>query len=147
MSLRPGLQSHHGQAIYASEVIYNISITLTKLSILFFYLRIFGPAAFPTLRRAIFITIGVTVAAGLSFCMTMVFQCTPVDSFWNFLEYDRREQPSHCIDINACGWAHGAVTFALDLWLMALPMPVLLKLSLPRRKKAEVCLMFAVGGL
>lgn len=139
--------AHLQQAIYASEIIYNLLITLTKLSILFFYLRIFDGAVFPTLRTAIFITIGVASASGFAFCMTMAFQCTPVDSFWNFLEYSERGQSMRCIDINACGWAHGAVTFALDLWLMVLPMPVLVKLRLPLRKKIQVCFMFAVGGL
>jgi rhodopsin domain-containing protein len=120
---------------------------MTKLSILFFYLRIFDVAIFPKLRTAILITIGVVSAAGITFCMTMAFQCTPVDSFWNFLEYNERGQAMHCIDVHACGWVHGAVTLALDLWLMALPMPALLNLTLPRRKKIQVCLMFAVGGL
>jgi len=90
---------------------------------------------------------GVTAASGLAFSLAMVFQCTPIDSFWNFLEYNERGDAWQCININACGWSHGAVTISLDLLLMVLPMPELLRLSLPWRKKLRVCIMFAMGGL
>jgi hypothetical protein len=126
---------------------YTLIITLTKLSILCFYLRIFPFAVFPTLRTIIFVTMAVTSASGLAFCMTMLFQCTPVNSYWDFLDYNERGEAMQCININACGWSHAAITISLDLWLMALPLPELLKLNLSWRRKVRVCLMFLVGGL
>lgn len=117
----------------------------TKLSILNFYLRFFPFTVFPGLRTAIYATIGVTVASGIAFTGTMVFQCTPIHFMWSL--FDDPAPTGTCIDINLCGWIHGAFNLALDIWMLALPLPELLKLSLPMRKKVVVCLMFTVGGL
>lgn len=117
----------------------------TKLSILGFYLRFFPFVVFPGLRTAIYATIAITAGMGISFTFTIIFQCTPVSFFWSGFE---NPVPSgSCIDINIYGWAAAAINFALDLWLLVLPMPELIKLSLPWRKKVVVCLMFAVGSL
>ncbi len=134
------------QALFAGEIAYTLAITLTKLSILCFYLSVFPFVVFPALRTMIYATMVVTAASGIAFSLAMVFQCWPVDSFWNFLDYNERGEEMQCINLNACGWAHGIITILLDLWLMALPMPELLKLTLPWRKKLRVCLMFAMGG-
>lgn len=118
---------------------------LTKLSILGFYLRFFPFVVFPGLRTAIHVTIAVTAASGISFIMSIVFQCTPISFFWSL--FDDPAPVGTCININLYGWIVAAFNFALDIWMLALPLPELLKLSLPRRKKVVVCLMFMVGGL
>jgi len=118
---------------------------LTKLSILGFYLRFFPFAVFPGLRTAIYITIGITAASGVSFVFTIIFQCTPISFFWSGV--DDPLPTGSCIEINIYAWTVASFNFALDVWLLVLPMPELLKLSLPRRKKVVVCLMFAVGSL
>ncbi|KAK4463533.1 hypothetical protein QBC42DRAFT_265459 [Cladorrhinum samala] len=130
--------------LYNLEIYYSLVNMLTKLSILGFYLRFFPFTVFPRLRTAIYITMAVTAASGISFTMTMVFQCTPISLFWR--GFDDRPPAGSCININAYAWTVAIFNFALDIWLLALPMPELLKLSLPPRKKIVVCLMFAVGG-
>jgi len=118
---------------------------LTKLSILGFYLRFFPFVCFPGLRTAIYITIAIVVASGISFTMTITFQCTPISFLWS--SFDDPGPVGSCIDINPYAWTSACFNFAVDLWLMALPLPELIKLSLPRRKKVVVCLMFTVGSL
>jgi hypothetical protein len=118
---------------------------LTKLSILGFYLRFFPFIVFPRLRTAIHVTSAITVASGISFTMTIIFQCTPISFFWS--AFDDPPPVGSCININAYAWTVASFNFALDLWLLALPMPELVKLSLPLRKKVVVCFMFAVGSL
>ncbi|KAK3984420.1 hypothetical protein QBC44DRAFT_375184 [Cladorrhinum sp. PSN332] len=130
--------------LYNLEIYYTLINMLTKLSILGFYLRFFPFIVFPGLRTAIYITIAVTTASGISFTMSIVFQCTPINFFWS--RFDDLPSIGSCININAYAWTVAIFNFALDLWLLALPMPELFKLSLPLRKKIVVCLMFAVGG-
>ena len=127
------------------ELYYTLINMLTKLSILGFYLRFFPFVLFPGLRTAIYVTIGITAASGISFAFTIIFQCTPISFFWS--GFDDPVPAGSCIDINIYAWTVASFNFALDLWLLVLPMPELLKLSLPRRKKVVVCLMFAVGSL
>lgn len=118
---------------------------LTKLSIMGFYLKFFPFTVFPGLRTAIYITIAITVASGISFTMSIIFQCTPISFFWS--AFDDPPPVGSCIKINKYAWTVATFNFALDLWLLALPLPELLKLSLPLRKKVVVCLMFSVGSL
>ena len=133
------------QLIYNLEIYYTLINMLTKLSILGFFLRFFPFVVFPALRIIIYVTISIVAASGLSFTAAIVFQCTPISYLWS--AFDDPPPAGTCIDINIYGWTVAAFNFALDLWLMMLPMPELLKLSLPRRKKVVVCLMFAVGSL
>lgn len=117
---------------------------LTKLSILFVYLRIFPLRIMPKLRVAIPITMGVAVAVGISHATAMVFQCVPVNYFWNRLG-DARS--GSCLNVNALGWANGTINMTLDIWLIALPLPEVIKLRIYWTKKLRVCLMFIVGNL
>ncbi|KAH6842477.1 hypothetical protein B0I37DRAFT_382011 [Chaetomium sp. MPI-CAGE-AT-0009] len=130
--------------IYNLEIHYTLINMLTKLSILGFYLRFFPFVVFPGLRTAIYFTMAITAASGISFLATITFQCTPISLFWS--AFDDPPPAGSCIDINRYAWAAATFNFALDLWLLALPMPELVKLSLPLRKKVVVCLMFTVGS-
>ena len=118
---------------------------LTKLAILGFYLRFFPFVVFPGLRTAIYITMAITTASGISFTASIIFQCIPISFFWS--AFDDPAPVGSCININVYGWTVASFNFALDLWLLALPLPELIKISLPLRKKVVVCLMFTVGGL
>lgn len=138
------------QLVYGLQILYTAIIHLTKLSILYFYLQFFPFTVFPKVRTAIYATIVTTVAMTISFTLAITFQCTPIDSFWK--KFDENIPGSnrgswHCINVTVYGFVGSSLQLVLDLWLMALPMPELLKLSLPRRKKVAVCLMFAVGSL
>lgn len=125
-------------------------IHLTKLSILYFYLQFFPFTVFPRVRTAIYATMVVTVAMAVSFTMTVVFQSTPIGSYWNEFNEDI-PAPERAgwkrINLAVYGYAGSSLQILLDLWLMGLPMPELLRLSLPIRKKIAVCFMFAVGSL
>jgi len=51
------------------------------------------------------------------------------------------------VNINALLWAVAAVNIALDIAVVILPLPQLLKLALSRQKKVQVLAMFSVGLL
>ncbi|KAB5536261.1 hypothetical protein GE09DRAFT_1141950 [Coniochaeta sp. 2T2.1] len=126
------------------EVLYVAIVMLSKLSILFVYLRIFPLRIMPKLRMAIPITMGVVAAAGIGQSVAMIFQCVPVDYIWDRL---RDTRGGHCLNINAWGWANASINVALDTWLICLPLPELFKLRLYWKKKLRVILMFIVGSL
>ncbi|SPO07274.1 uncharacterized protein DNG_09968 [Cephalotrichum gorgonifer] len=135
--------------IYNLELLYTFILHLTKLSILYFYLQFFPCTVFPRVRTAIYVTIGLVVASGISFTMAVVFQCTPAYALWDIFNddipmSDRRSW--RCINYNVYGYTGATINLLFDFWLMALPMPELIKLTLPMRKKIAVCFMFTVGG-
>jgi hypothetical protein len=126
---------------YIMEVLYFLIVALLKLSLLFFFLRIF-PAR--NIRRIIWGTIAFDVAFGISFTVAAIVQCRPISYYWTRFDDPRNGK---CIDINGLGWANAAISIALDLWMLVLPLSQVFSLKLAWRKKLSVALMFCVGTL
>lgn len=132
------------QLLIAHEVLYVAVILLTKSSVLFVYLHIFPLQIMPRLRIAIPITMAVVVAAGTAEAITLIFQCVPINYFWDRL---RDTRGGRCININIFGWTSSAINASLEVWLICLPLPELIKLRLYWRRKLRVCLMLIAGSL
>lgn len=65
--------------LYVLEIIYFALIAMVKLTLLFFFLRIFPK---PLIRRLIWATIIIDVLYGLSFALVAAFQCQPISHYW-----------------------------------------------------------------
>lgn len=126
------------------EILYVSIILLTKSSILFVYLHIFPLRIMPRLRIAIPITMGVIAAAGIAEIIALCFQCVPAHYFWGRLGV---ATGGTCFNINAFGWASSAINASMEIWLICLPLPELIKLNLYWKQKLRVCLMFIIGSL
>ncbi len=87
-----------------SSVLYITIRDLIRLSILLFYMRIFGQI--PRARRLIILTFVGVISTWVAFAGAIIFQCTPVEHFW--LGWDGQHQ-GHCINQNAMTWA-GAIS-------------------------------------
>lgn len=130
-----------GLYFYIMEIIYFAEVVFLKLSLLFFYLRVFPG---PRLRQLLWATVVFDIAFGIAFIFAGIFQCWPVSYYWT--KWDG-EHHGRCININALAWANAAVSIALDLWMIGLPMSQVFKLQLHWKKKVSVALMFGVGTL
>ncbi|KAF2142053.1 GMC oxidoreductase [Aplosporella prunicola CBS 121167] len=124
---------------YFDEDLYLTALPMIKISILCFYLRIFPERNF---RRIVYGVIGCCVGYGIAFLLVSVFQCRPISYAWT--QWDGEHQGS-CNNINAQGWTSAAINVVLDLVVIILPLPLLAKLQLNKRKKALLMLMFCVG--
>jgi hypothetical protein len=51
------------------------------------------------------------------------------------------------LNSNAIGWANAAISIALDLWMIAIPMWQIRNLNLHWKKKVGVAVMLLVGTL
>lgn len=124
---------------YFDEDLYLTALPLVKISILFFYLRIFPQDWF---RYGCFATMAACVGYGIAFLLVSVFQCSPIDLAWDHWD---GEHSGRCNNINAQAWTSAAINVILDVVVLALPMPVIAKLELNKRKKALILLMFSTG--
>ncbi len=129
------------QFLYMVELFYFLSISLLKMSILFFYMRIFTT---PGTTKILWGTQAFNVLFTLSCCFAIIFQCTPVDYAWT--RWDGEHQGT-CLEFNPIVWTVAVVGIALDLWMLAIPLHTLRGLNLGTRKKIGVALMFIVGTL
>lgn len=126
---------------YLIEVIYFALIALLKLSFLFFYLRIFPGTR---IRQLIWGTIILNTIYGIVFIFIGIFQCVPISYYWT--NWDKEHQ-GKCVSINALAWSNAAISIALDIWMIALPISQVVTLNLHWKRKVGVALMFGVGTL
>lgn len=124
---------------YFDEDLYLTALPFVKISILLFYLRIFPQDWF---RISAFISMAACMGYAIAFLLVSVFQCQPINYAW--LNWDN-EHTGTCNDINAQGWTSAALNVILDVVVLGLPIPVVLKLQLNKRKKLLILSMFLVG--
>lgn len=128
---------------YNAEPFYLVSTILFKLSMLAFYLRVFVDSRF---RTMVYIMMAVCGATAVAFSFAVIFQCTPISYAWT--RWDNQEH-GKCIDMHAGTWTHAICNIVLDLVVLALPLPQLIKLQLTYtwRDKVQIVIMFGVGLL
>ncbi|THY74742.1 hypothetical protein D6C87_03260 [Aureobasidium pullulans] len=116
---------------------YLAGLTLTKLSILLQYMRLFKDRA---INRVIIGMLVFVAAYGTWSVLGALFICFPVKRFWD------QTVDGHCMIFEAKWFSDASVNILTDLILLSLPMPYLKGLNLPRRQKAGLIAVFALGG-
>lgn len=128
--------------VYASQISYFPASGFTKLCFLFFFLRIF-PVQW--VQRAIRALIWATAVYIVVFMVTMIFACKPISAVWT--SWTKESTPEYCINQKAFYFAAAGCNIALDVLVVLVPIPELLKLKLSRRKKIFLVAIFSVGAV
>lgn len=116
---------------------------LVQMSLLAFYIRVF-PGASVFVRRSSWTLMGIVACFGIANTCTMIFQCTPIPFFWTGWA---GESTGTCININLFSWIRAAIEIAIDVAIISLPLPSVIKLQMNWKKKFQVLLMFLIGFL
>ncbi|KAL4930776.1 CFEM domain-containing protein [Aspergillus undulatus] len=124
---------------FVEEELYCICIAIVKCSILMLYLRLFPNRE---MRIASYITLGATVVWGVVAFFVLLFSCKPISYYWN--EWDG-EHEGTCLSHNKILLAHSTINIILDVVVLVIPVPTLLTLQMPLRKRLGVAAMFVVG--
>lgn len=140
-TLTPEQITNFSLYFYIDEIVYLAEVSLAKLALLFFYMRIFPSK---NIQRLLWGTIIFNCLFGLSFVLVAIFQCNPINFFWIMWDGEHKGQ---CLNINAITWSNAIISIALDLWMLAIPLWQLRSLKLGWKKKAGVAAMFSVGAL
>lgn len=114
---------------------------MTKISMLFFYLRIFPHQG---TKLQIRVVMGMCICYAIAFVPVIIFQCKPISYFWRQWS---GELSGTCINSNAMVWSMAAINIVLDLLVISLPIPRLLKISTTTGRKLQLVLMFSLGFL
>ena len=127
------------KCFYATENLYTPAIAMVKFSILLLYVRVFPGVQF---RRFVY-GMGIVVALWWVTCQCItVFECTPIHFFWT-----GTPSTGHCVHIRAYFIGQAIPNIITDLLIMALPLPPIWKLNLPRRQKFALSGVFLLGCL
>ncbi|KAL4785499.1 hypothetical protein BJX76DRAFT_356054 [Aspergillus varians] len=115
------------------------SLCLTRVSILFFYRRLFSIKR--VLRVATWIGCGLQFAYFVSTSCGIIFASRPVHAEW------QPWLPHTHINYKAFWISFSCIGMAFDLLVLALPQPFIWNLKLPRRRKLQVSFIFMLGVL
>ncbi|KAF3402757.1 hypothetical protein DPV78_004618 [Talaromyces pinophilus] len=116
------------------------SLAFIKISIIIFIRRIMGPIQI--LRNISLGLIIFTIAWAVTALTTNIFQCWPVTHYYKL------EEPGHCMkNQNAFFETMGSFSLIVDVCVLCLPMPWVLKLHVDFRRKIGIVAIFSIGGL
>lgn len=130
--------SNHSQLILVLAMTWTLATTAIKLSILHLYIVIFQKRKF---IWACYITMGLTVAYGLSNCLENMVRCRPIQFTWD------KTIDGVCSSIPTTYIASACIHTGIDLVIVILPMPMLWGLQMAVRKKISLSFAFGVGIL
>ncbi|KAF4893984.1 hypothetical protein CGCF415_v005022 [Colletotrichum fructicola] len=125
---------------FIDEPLYLATITLTKISVLIFYLRIFPNKSF---RRATYATITYIVTSMTVILFLQIFQCTPISFNWD--GWKRDFGTYRCLDLHRLVNIAGGLSISHDLIILVLPLPLLWGLNTSKRSKIGISFMFSLG--
>lgn len=118
-----------------------LALSSVKLSILFFYRRIFVGRTFKILS----LTLGVFVVVwGITFFFATVFQCGSNPAYWWTSQYTSK------YDCSKTAWLElgFAVTDVfVDMFILAIPIPLIWNLKMSTRRKIGLIAVFLLGIL
>ena len=123
---------------YAYETVYTVAVALAKYSILLFYSRIFTERTF---KIALRITFALVTAWFIAVEITVLAECQPITSLWNFSE------KGHCIDLNRFFLGAGIANVLLNTVILLLPLPMIWTLEIEKKHKLALSGVFMLGGL
>ncbi|CUS08050.1 unnamed protein product [Tuber aestivum] len=127
------------QLSWSCQLFFLICATLSKLSILIFYLRIFETTD-KKFRNLAYLGIFLVSSIGIAFILNVIFQCRPVPAYWDLTLGGK------CVDTRTSYLVSGALNTFTDFYVFFLPIKIVRRLQLPRRQKIGLLVVFA-GGL
>ncbi|KAL1388729.1 hypothetical protein HDK64DRAFT_327781 [Phyllosticta capitalensis] len=131
------------QWFYISVIFYNNALgaltghSLVKISILLQYMHIF---ALSSVRIGCIIGLVWMGAFTLETTTISIFDCSPIRYFW-----DKSAKGGACVDFRTMWFCHAAINIVSDMYLIIVPMPAIVMLSIPLRQKIPLICAFSLG--
>jgi hypothetical protein len=85
---------------------------------------------------------GFIISYGIWGIFSAIFTCIPIHAFWDF-----GYAGAKCLDKKFMWFFNASLNLLTDIILVALPMPVLKQLDLPKKQKIGLMCIFGLGGL
>ena len=138
--VQDGHPINYSKLFYIVESLYVAVLNLTKLSILFFYLRVFPNKTFRLITHIVMAWVFIT---SVVFFFMVIFQCIPIDYVW--LGWTGLYGPHRCLDINTITFVAAGFGIGQDVVILILPLPLLARLNVSPRSKLAIIVMFSLG--
>lgn len=124
------------QVLFASFVLYALSITIVKISILQLYRRVFTIQPF---RNLIYIVGGMCLIWFIVVIGVCLFQCRPIVAAWD------RTVVGKCMDLKVLYYGITISNMILDVIINLMPVKMIWKLQLPLKQRVLLLCIMLVG--
>lgn len=135
--------THYFQYIFASEVLYVITMAITKVSIGVYFLRLSS-------QRyqfwIIYSVMALTCLVSSAYFVFVLLQCQPISYLWNMFE----DGSGSCLNTSIRAdvtYAHAAMSALTDWAYGILPITFVWKMKMNPRTKLSVVLILSLGFL
>ncbi|KAK0109957.1 hypothetical protein ONS95_002624 [Cadophora gregata] len=119
---------------------YGAALAFAKISILFFYLRVFEK---PSFRILVYLTGGFVGCYATAGVLVVVFSCNPVAASW---DVSLAALPTTvCVNRPAAYLAQAAFNITSDVFVILLPLYEIWKLQMRLRQRLTLMAIFGVG--
>jgi hypothetical protein len=125
------------QALWLTMPFFNLCLTLTKISVVLLYMRLFRNNHFIIASKILLVLM---VISGFWVTLSGLFMCIPVNAAW-----DSSITHKKCLPVGIIRCVNAAIHLGSYLVLLVMPMPLLVRLRFPLKEKVFVVLIFLVA--
>lgn len=142
----PDAQYAWAIGLFIAELGYFVTIACVKWSILAFYWRSFKIRS--SVKIPIYILAVIVLLWATAVILVTIFQCQPTSAWWNRFNPTHPLQPDQykcTVDSVKFFYGNAIPTIVTDVLMLALPLPYITKLQLPKGQKWALAGIFLVG--
>jgi hypothetical protein len=121
----------------ANFLLWVVTVSVVQLSILFFYVRLFGVV--DSFRYICYVFIALITMFGIAGFFSQLFSCVPVSKSWS------PATPGTCVKSDPYCSAIGIIHVIFDLGIVILPLPLVWNLHLAWQSKAVLTVLICLG--
>ena len=126
------------KCIFANNLLTTAAMAVTRHTILLFYGRIFRGRAFAISKWTLYILNGIW---GIAYFFVFVFTCDPISDKW---ELPNGSKERDCLPVSTAQ-SHAVSSVLLDMAVLLVPWPPIMRLSMSKREKAAILGIFGLG--
>ncbi|KAL7788706.1 hypothetical protein V8C37DRAFT_418302 [Trichoderma ceciliae] len=142
----PDAQYAWAVGLFIAELGYFVTIACVKWSILAFYWRSFKIRS--SVKIPIYALAVIVLLWAIAVILVTIFQCQPTNAWWNRFKPTHPLQPDQykcTVDSVKFFYGNAIPTIVTDVLMLALPLPYVTKLQLPKGQKFALASIFLVG--
>ncbi len=125
------------ELFYFGEATYYITVSLTKISILFLYLKLIPQKSYRIVNWIMMAFVGLT---GFTCVLAGIFQCNPIHKAWD------TAVDGTCFNQVALYLSNAGLNIFQDLIIYFLPVRRLWQIQLPRKQRIALIIVFVIGA-
>lgn len=124
--------------VLAQAILYHLASNLVKASLILQYIRLFSLV--PHVLWSCYVLLILVFSATAWGALGNVFLCRPIRSYWDITV------AGVCMNKERHFWSTSIIGIVVDVAVWILPLPVVGRLSLPKRQKTGLLVVFGLGG-